>query len=353
MKKPILPSIETLCAYHDKELPESERQAVEAALRESPESLALLEDFATLDTVGPHVEERLPGESYWLDLPDRILARAAVGEQQASSGRRSSWQRFFAPQGAWGWAVGATALVAVAGVSWLAMRNSDNPVNPLETEAVLTAGTEGVSEPPDDLDDVSEMSPEMYTQRVLMTLGGEGNIGESLDILAVDPVSSPPSAQSPLHQVSMALGPEMRQDMERVICDGPGKSSPIEEAFLCALKAEEVGRYDLARQGYALVLRRAPKDHPIHWQADFRLTFHKWATRMNNAPGLQRVRMIEELNQLAHQTYQRWQQSGQMQDCQKAYCLNKTLVQLVQGDATPTDVQQTNVRVDQLQDCLK
>jgi hypothetical protein len=145
----------------------------------------------------------------------------------------------------------------------------------------------------------------------------------------------------------------MQANLERVICDKSKESSSLEAAFFCALKAEEVGRYDLARQGYVVLLRRAPQDHPIRWQADFRLTFHRWASRMDNAPGLQRVRMMDELNQLAHQTYLEWQESGQMQDCQKAYCLNKTLVQLVEGAATPMDLVQTNSRVSQLQDCLK
>ena len=79
MTDTIHPSDEQLTAFFDKQLPDHKHTPIQDHVAACAECTAVLGDFAVLEDMGPLVEESLPGDLYWEDLPDRILARIASG----------------------------------------------------------------------------------------------------------------------------------------------------------------------------------------------------------------------------------------------------------------------------------
>ncbi len=359
------PSIETLSAYFDNELPPSERAAVESYLQRHPEGRLLLDDFVLMGDAATGIEEPLPNDSYWQDLPDRVLARIAQEDDPVvlptaePAAGTSLWDRLWNPQGAWRFAVGTAAALGIGAVAWVALHEPRNPVEPAPRGGIVELA--GI---PDGLDAADEMegldppdvAPEIFAQRVIHTLGQgtQGTWGESINPIA-EP--TPRSGDASLRRVGvtsgatdLALLPETRRDMQGMICDGPG-NSPLQDAMLVAIKAEEVGRTDLAVQGYRVVMANAPQNDPLYWEANYRLTYHKWEEKIGGDPR-GHARAVSELQTLAKETYQAWNTSGRMRDCQRAYCLNKTLVRLASEAAAPAEMQLTEVRVGELTQCV-
>ena len=368
MSEPIHPSIETLSAYFDNELPESERAAIEAYLASHPEAQTLLSDFSLLNEAGPAIDDRLPGDGYWMDLPDRILARIAAEDAApvsaaVTTSQPSLWQRLFPRQCAWRFAVGSGAALALVATALWVLQEPENPVNPVmaDVNPVLNAPTPGPMDVVDQLVSAGAPDPdaETYARRVVRTLGGP-SFGESLNPGIQElPQGGASSGPGALRTVGLGhsnalppLQPEAAREMENIICNGPGESS-VESAMLLSVKADEMGQVGLARDGYQVVMQNTPANDPLHWEARYRLTYSLWTEHMASLDEMGRARAMAELNTLAQKTYQAWIQSGQLRDCQRAYCLNRTLKTVSREMAAQEATAQTAVRVDELAACVR
>ena len=152
MSDTIHPSDEQLTAFFDKQLPDRKLEPIQTHLTGCPDCRAVLSDFAVLQDMGPRVEERMPSSLYWEDLPDRVLARIAMGEHAGDAdptlvggeespapagATRSWWRHLWSPAVRWS---AATAVVAVAG---LAVMNSGDKAGTSVAELASP-----VSEPP-------------------------------------------------------------------------------------------------------------------------------------------------------------------------------------------------------------
>lgn len=242
MSTPIHPSSDELSAYFDQEIPPTDRASVSDHLTRCPECRSVVDGFSLLEELGPVVEEMLPGEAYWLDLPDRILARLAqdadapaVAPAEAEPGA-SFWHRLWNPTGAWRWALGSVATLVLVAGSWWTFHEPRNPVDPVgrelaqegatrdpggapeaavpapgrglvgtplmngESDPVLTASVAADHEP--------ATSPEAFSRRVVTTLGGRNDLGTSLDLAPGQAVGSMGVANAgPGSQVSFDLPP--------------------------------------------------------------------------------------------------------------------------------------------------
>ena len=90
MNTPTHPSPEQLNAYFDSELPPEEMSSLESHLQDCSGCRSEISWFSTLTDLGKERVEVLPGESYWTDLPDRIMARALQDPVPTiDSGKRS------------------------------------------------------------------------------------------------------------------------------------------------------------------------------------------------------------------------------------------------------------------------
>jgi hypothetical protein len=368
MSAPIHPSSEELSAYLDQELSPDRQESIAAHLPDCPECRAVVEQFELLAAMGPVVEESLPGDAYWLDLPDRILARIAAEQNApvaapAEPARPSLWQRLWNPQGAMRWAMATAAAVVVVGGAWTALHQPRNPVSPVNgdlaevrptTAAPTTDFAENIADGGDDATSPT-MNPESFTRRVIVTLGGENNLGTSLDLQpgsAISGQGDPSGLGNQVDYTLPALGPQARAEAQGVVSCGPGETA-IERAFVAAAKAEEMGNLALARQGYRVVTHYADPSHPIFWEADFRLTYCSWRQRLLMAPpGPARAKALAELDRVAAQAYQTWAQSGERGDCQEAWCLNRTMLRLGAEATGDVEQQQTTSRMNDLMDCM-
>ncbi len=367
MSAPIHPSPDELSGFLDRELPESRRQEVDHHLSDCPECRSLVDGFTFLEELGPRITESLPGDAYWLDLPDRVLARIAAADrapapEAPAEPRPSRWRQLWNPQGIWRWAAGSAAAVVILAGAWVTVHQSRSPVAP---EPMLAENREdNVALPPAGLtravstgDEESQpaMNPDAFSRRVIMTLGGSGNLGQTLDMpsgQAVVSAGDPGGLGSQVDFSLPPLSPEGRAETAGVLSCGPGVS-PLETAFLCAAKADEMGNDDLARQGYQIVRKMAGPSQPIYWESDFRLNYHAWRERLAAAPpGAPRAEVLSELGRLADQSYQEWQASGGQTDCQRAWCLNRTFYKLADEVSPSAQLQTVVDRTHELVRCM-
>ena len=375
MSAPTHPSFEELSAYHDAELAPDRRAAVESHLADCPACRAVLEEFTALEALGTSYSDRLPGASYWLDLPDRVLARIAEtgNPGPVRAGERSSfWRKLWNPQGAWRWAAATAAAVVVIGGAWAAFHEAQNPVTPLPAELAeqqappvhraprvtpRLVGNDLVAGGPamEDMDNAPVMNPDSFARRVVMTLGGENNLGTSLDMQAgraIQPtgVSSPMGTQVTFNLPPLA--PQSRREMQSVVSCGPGESA-VQRALVAAAKAEEMGNTALARQGYLLVRKLSNPDHPLYREADYRLTYARWRQRVASAsPGPARARVLVDLQDQAQRSYESWARTGNVTDCWNAWQLNRTLVHLGTGIVPASQLAQASLRLRRLSACI-
>lgn len=382
MSASIHPSSEELSAFIDRELPAASLTEIEGHLVDCPDCRGAIEAFSFLNAMGPVVEESLPGDAYWADLPDRILVRIAADPAEAPStqaGGRSIWQRLWQPQGTWRYAMGTVAAVVVVAGAWTVIHRQQSltePVggglaengtvsSPASTEldspgeplvASNLASTPSGVEPPSDSEELTPgMSPESFARRVITTLGGPNDLGTSLNIAAADNAPRPVSSGGIGTQVDYSLPPlslQSRTETQDLVSCGPGESW-LERAYICAVKADEVGNSALARQGYRVVLQNTDPSSILNWESGYRLTYHKWRDRiLASPPGPERARALADLSRLASQSYSTWSSSGGTDDCQAAWCLNRAFSKLAVEMTTTTEQEQTACRVGELVRCI-
>ena len=123
MNSSACPSSEALSAYFDKESSPESSSSITAHLPGCASCRAELEWFGLLNEFGPRVEESLPGDNYWEDLPHRILGLVMVEEEvQTSSSSASApqspggfWRRLWGPSPSWRYITAGVASLAVIG----------------------------------------------------------------------------------------------------------------------------------------------------------------------------------------------------------------------------------------------
>jgi hypothetical protein len=387
------PSPENLSAFFDRELPADERIPVEAHLAGCPSCRAEMDAFAVLSELGPRIEESLPGDAYWKDLPDRILARIVnPGPAAPHPGPAPSWwQRVWHPQGRMQVAWGAAAMLAVTAVAWVVMQGQPNPWRPVPVpEIAENIAPSDPGEPVLQTGDHSELanhvlpdyanrpdsdptpSPQSYIRRVYTTYGDRNNLGMLLDVAegetqratrgpgigqqvtqTLDEYGAPSSQGSVDDAASrLRLGPEARSSAQGVVIHGCGEEDPIESAFLAALKALESGNYEMARQGFLIVRDKLPPTESLRHEAEFRLQYIQWRERLESAFG-ERVQAMNELHRLANASYQDWERSQARRDCQEAWCMNKVLLNLAPELANQSQAQVMLTRVNKLKGCVE
>lgn len=352
------PSAQELSAFYDRELSPAETTSVEEHLTACSGCRTEIEAFSVMAELGPRVEESLPGESYWKDLPDRILARLAAESmpEPVPAATPGFWQRLLHPEGGLRFALGVTAAVAVVGAAWIILQGQPNPWRPGTGDLVA----ENQAAPGDPSQNLTDPEPapenaETYTQRVVSTFGDRNNLGESLDIVPGQSATTSGPAAGIGSRVSYSLPPlgaQARESAQGVVSVGCGEQHPLEQAYLAALRAEEAGEYALASQGYQLVQNSLPRGNALHHEAEYRLQLLAWKQRMETAWN-ERAKAIQELNQQAAGAFQAWQETQRQQDCQKAWCMNKVLLNLGPEVADGQDIQMTAARIKQLKSCVE
>jgi hypothetical protein len=373
------PSPEELSAFIDRELSSAAFDEVEKHLVGCPDCRGLTEAFSFLNTMGPVVEESLPGDAYWADLPDRILVRLASDSGEApalQAGGRSIWQRLWQPQGVWRYAMGTVAAVVVVAGAWTVIHRQQSLTEPTggglaENSAVASpesvpsseplvasklAPTPSGVEPQSDFEELPPgLSPESFARRVITTLGGPNDLGTSLNIASADNSPRPLTSGGIGTQVDYSLPPlslQSRAETQDLVSCGPGESW-LERAYICAVKAEEVGNSALARQGYRVVLQNTDPSSVLNWESGYRLTYHKCRDRiLASPPGPERAQALADLSRLASQSYSDWSSSGGADECQTAWCLNRAFSKLAVEMTSTTEQEQTDCRVGELVRCI-
>jgi hypothetical protein len=373
------PSTEELSAFIDRELSSAALDEVEKHLVGCPDCRGLIEAFSFMNAMGPVVEESLPGDAYWADLPDRILVRLASDSSDAPSvraGGRSIWQRLWQPQGVWRYAMGTVATLVVVAGAWTVIHRQQSLTEPmgggLAENSAVTSPESGSSseplvasnfpqtpsgvEPQGDSEELTPgLSPESFARRVITTLGGPNDLGTSLNIASADNTPRPLTSAGIGTQVDYSLPPlslQSRAETQDLVSCGPGESW-LERAYICAVKADEVGNSALARQGYRVVLQNTDPSSILNWESGYRLTYHKWRDRiLASPPGPKRAQALADLSELASQSYSTWSSSGGADECQTAWCLNRAFSKLAVEMTSTTEQEQTECRVGELVRCI-
>jgi hypothetical protein len=353
------PSPESLTAYFDRELPPQDIPSIDRHLSDCPECRALLEAFTVMSGMGPVVEESLPGAAYWEDLPDRILVRIAGEAATPPPVRESWWSRLQPRRVSWQWGLGGLATAAAGVAVVLAVTGGpDRAASPETLFASQSPDPRNTASLLDQLASVDakpdpSLTPDTFAQRVIVTLGGD-DTGTSLDLVPGEQVGSGGAASGVGQQVSLSLPGDLPVSPDPMAgADGNCDRSSVVRAFEIAAQAEELGRPDLAAMGYALVRANVSPDDPLHAKSHYALNRLAWHFRMQQVAGIERARMMEKLNRQAKLRYQKWQESQGLQDCREAWCLNRVWMNLSAGVAPDPEVDQTEARVMNLEDCLK
>ena len=219
----------------------------------------------------------------------------------------------------------------------------------------LTSTPSG-AEPPSNFEEmVPGMSPESFARRVITTLGGPDDLGTSLNIAAAENAPRPLASGGIGTQVDYSLPPlnlQSRAETQDLVSCGPGESW-LERAYICAVKADEVGNSALARQGYRVILQNTDPSSILNWESGYRLTYHKWRDRiLASPPGPKRAQALADLSELASRSYSTWSSSGGADDCQAAWCLNRAFSKLAIEMTTTSEQEQTDCRVGELVRCI-
>jgi hypothetical protein len=359
------PSPEALSAYFDKEQALVEGIDVESHLSGCAQCRAELEWFGLLNELGPRIEESLPGESYWKDLPDRVMQRLLMADARPAEPAPTGgfWQRLLGPRPAWRYAMAGAATLAVAAGVWVTVHHTPNPWAPNAGSELATneaasrapgasTSTEAISLPKELQPSRSPASESAkgFAQRIFLTYGSRDNPGTSLDLTPgqVVPDQGGSRVGTQASQVGL-LNPDMQALANEVVGYSCGEDS-LGQAYMASLRAEQEGDYRTAALGYQLLMGRVGPEHRLYQYSEYRLSYLAWKVRMANAISRQ-SQALAELNRLADRTYQDWEKSGREIDCRKAWRMNRVLQQIGPEMSSPALVQHTSTRIAQLKNC--
>jgi hypothetical protein len=365
MNSSACPSSEALNAYFDKESSADLQASIDTHLPECAGCRKELEWFGLLSELGPRVEESLPGDSYWQDLPHRILGMIMVeGEVEASSSSSAGaaakpnwWTRLWGPSPSWRYVTAGVASLAVIGGAWIVTRNHASPWNPDATtnSSVATTADNDPMPLPDELQTdtpIANQSAAAIAHRVFVSYGTDREtMGTDLNLMPGEAV--PDQGHSSLGAQASQMGslnPAMRALAEEVVPYGCGEDS-LTQVYIASLRAEQKGDNRSAAFGYRWLMASAPQGNLLHQYAEYRLNYLVWKVKTQAALSTQQADAMDQLNKIADHTYQTWERTGDDQDCRKAWCMNRVLQQLGPEMVEPTHVQTASTRVQVLQDC--
>lgn len=359
MNSSACPSSEALSAYFDQESSPEISSSITTHLPGCTNCRAELEWFGLLNEFGPRVEESLPGDNYWEDLPHRILGLVMVEEEAQTPSSSASppessggfWKRLWGPSPSWRYITAGVASLAVIGGAWIITRNQPSPLSDgTRTTEVTAVPTDDVILPPELRDDerpVQTQSAVTFANRVFSTYArDEEDMGQNLDILPGQAVTDQ-GHSSVGAQVS--LDSDMRALADEVLPYGCGEDS-LTQVYVAALHAEQAGDFRTAALGYLILKNRVPADHMLHQYADYRLHYLIWKNKMQTAV-VHQAEVMEELNRIADRTYQTWEKTSDDVDCRKAWCMNRVLQQLGPEMTEATHLQTASTRVATLENC--
>jgi hypothetical protein len=366
MRSSVHPSPEALNAHFDQELPPEERAPIDEHLAACAECDAAVRSFAALAALTPEMDPALPGEAYWSDLPDRILARIVSDPVPVDPVERRWWSQLWSPAGGWRYAVGAAATVAMAGGAWWVLHDQPNLWRPDEGASTRAQNEGGKDVPLTDLIDRASpagtdiasvldgpaVSPETYNNRVVLSLGSDP--GTPLDILpgqSNQSFSRESGIGTPVTEQLPPLSGRLVEEAGAVVGYGCGED-PLTTAYVNALRAEEEGNYRLAAIGYNTVRSALQPGMPLYHEADYRLNVLAWRDRMQRTYAMERGQVLADLHNQMMQAINAYEKSGSSRDCQKAHCMTRVFIALGPEVQQPKQLQVTQVRMQEL-DCNK
>jgi anti-sigma factor RsiW len=357
-----IPSDEQLGAYFDEELSEADRNRVEAFLTTSPPARTLLDDFRTLQELGPMVDDRMPSALYWEDLPDRVLARIASegrtdallearGGRTEPASRPRWWERLASPAGRWATATAAVAVVGL-GAYWItqggpgaadSIAKDSGTIGAASPEAIPVSPLTAAGNP--------EEAYRAETQRVFRTLGTGGRLGETMDVLPGAAAISSPAGQSPIQRVSLgAMDQSQTRVASPVVRPGAGPTD-AEWFFMSAIKHEKMGNCDLAQKGYRLVQANTIPQDPLNVAAGAGLTRCAWRKKIH-AAGAESTKTLNSLAGQAEKMYAA-HAAGHHQDCARAWQLMVSYLDLARSHVPPETVLALQARIDDIGRCVE
>lgn len=342
------PSDEQLSAFFDRHLPHGELTEIESHLSRCTDCADVVSDLAAMEQWGPAVEESLPSDLYWQDLPERVLARIAREEQTvavppASGAEPSWWRRLLSPGPTWAW-LGATAAVAVIG-GGLYLRDD----GARDTAAVVDPAAPGtVSSPTEDLPEgvpplfTASMGEEEYRSRIATTLGMNGDYGAPLDVVPV--VRS--GLGSPVTQVGLASPVPAGALREQDLLGSP----ELSYYFNSARQAEEVGRSDLAQQGYQILYAKSEPGHLARLAAETGLVRCAWRSQLAKAEA-ESSRTLDAMFAEGDSLFRR-HLAGDHTDCRKGWETLVAFVDLAGDCASAPVIQEAKRRIVEMEPCI-
>lgn len=344
------PSDEQLSAFFDRQVPPAERLRIETHVTECVECREALSEFSSLEAWGPAVEERLPSDLYWQDLPERILARIAA-EERTSPGVLAvepgpSWlRRLLSPGASWGW-IGATAAVAMIGGAIYFSQGSGDDSAPIA--AAVGPGEVSVPDetlPPGVPPIFTTANPEEEYRMRIATLGMDGNFGTSLDEIRV--LQGAAGGSSRIQQVGLAspLGPGQLGG-SNVIAD-----PELGYFFNTARRAEEMGHSDVAMQGYHLLYSKADPACVSRLAAETGMVRCAWRAKLAQAR-TESASVLSALYAEADAAY-RDHLAGHHENCRKGWELFVAYVDLANECASHAMIAEAQSRLREIERCLR
>ncbi|NNF06660.1 MAG: hypothetical protein HKN21_07860 [Candidatus Eisenbacteria bacterium] len=358
------PSEEQLSAYFDNELSAAEREQVEAAIENSPEAQAFLTDLAAMADMGPAIDDRMPNESYWQDLPDRVLARIAnedateavrdrvIVDEPAKSG--SWWQRLLGAQsGRWAAATAVMGILAL-GLYW----QNQNPIQPGNFTADGTPSDEAPSDifqnpavTPVSQPDLASGGTSDFQQRVFDTIREDRRVAFGTGLGLVDGTSTQSRRliSSPLHDVGLDQVDANFQEQTHRQITNPAVPETPEGHLAAALIMEKQGYYNVARQGYDLVVSETPHGNDFHLAAEAGLKRIEYRALMEQHG----ARNMLGVMQAAYLTNVNKHRSNNHQDCDQAWKLLVSFIDLAKEKVPAADMQQAKADLQEIMVCVE
>ena len=298
----------------------SERDQVESLLNSDPQAKTAMDELMFIQEMGPVVEESMPGDAYWQDLPDRIIERVngeSLARPVIEAPKPTIWERLFSPQAAWKWAA-ATAVVAIAGFGI----NSQSPTGPQADNLQANSLTVNDQATNEDLLAEAHNQNDAYVQRVAKTFGGP--MGVSLDQTSSGVVRREPGPGSLIQQASGFGHLEVPASQEPQQLQSQNGCT-VEESFKAARYCEETGSPRLAMEGYRLVAASTDQRADLNLAARLGLVRSEWTARLQETDDLddtfQKLMMETDAAYNMHA-------SGVHSACEDAWAVHYTLVSL-------------------------
>lgn len=342
------PSDEQLSAFFDRQLSPPEQNSLQTHINGCPSCREVLDDLAVLHEMGSEIEDRLPSDLYWQDLPDRILARIAAEERAAEVALPAPdpepwWQRIFSPAAAWRWGVATLAVAVVGGGLYIQSRGDSENSQAAHMDPASPFENANEALPPGVPPLLADNDADEYRQRVARTLDPM-DIGTSLDVVPM--AGSGPGTGGPIQTVSLDWLPrQMQPALEN------HQGSDVFDILAAARQCEERGQNALATEGYHIVRTQLEPTDPLHLAAETGLTRCAWRERMMQA-GAESTRTLDTLLMEADRMFQA-HAIGNHKECRRALELLISYLDLAKDCASPQVLRDVRLMAEDVKRCIR